>query len=316
MQRPYGPSKRWSRERRQRHDVVTIPIIWLAAVLSLLIHVAALWIVLPRLRSLADAHEVGQTSSLAVQLSPPASQIANAASAAPPPTIRDQSLLPPQLPDRPVRPRPAARKLPPPKLSPPAMTGLDKPSLAPREAAPATEPSPTPTKPPPMPPAPAVDLAAYIESRRRARGETTASSPGETASAAAKSDLERRDRIVAANLGLDRTPTFGRDATNAGGIFQIRELHYDDAQFYFFGFDKDIHRDTKQLIEVRKGSNSNIRIAVVRKMIAIIRENISGDFLWISQRQGRQVTLSARPNDNAGLEDFIMRDIFPDPRVP
>jgi hypothetical protein len=28
------------------------------------------------------------------------------------------------------------------------------------------------------------------------------------------------------------------------------------------------------------------------------------------------VTLSARPGDNAGLEDFIMHDVFPDPRQP
>jgi hypothetical protein len=131
-----------------------------------------------------------------------------------------------------------------------------------------------------------------------------------------KTDLERRDRIVAENLGLDRTPTFGRDSRNAGGIFEIKELHYDDAQFYFFGFDKDIHRNAKQLIEVRRGANSDIRIAIVRRMIAVIRDSISGDFIWISRRLGRQVTLSARPDDNAGLEDFIMRDVFPDVRVP
>lgn len=128
--------------------------------------------------------------------------------------------------------------------------------------------------------------------------------------------MERRNRIVAANLGLDRTPTFGHDPGNAGGIFQVTELRYDDARFYFFGFDKDIRRNAKQLIEVRKGDNSDIRIAVVRRMIAIIRESISGDFLWESQRLGRRFTLSARPGDNAGLEDFIMHDVFPDGRVP
>jgi hypothetical protein len=45
-------------------------------------------------------------------------------------------------------------------------------------------------------------------------------------------------------------------------------------------------------------------------MIAIIRENESGDFVWQSKRLGRDVTLSARPGDNAGLEDFLMRDMF------
>jgi hypothetical protein len=36
----------------------------------------------------------------------------------------------------------------------------------------------------------------------------------------------------------------------------------------------------------------------------------------VSRRLGRQIRLSARPGDNAGLEDFIMRDVFPDPHVP
>lgn len=121
---------------------------------------------------------------------------------------------------------------------------------------------------------------------------------------------------MAANLGLNRTPTFGADPRNAGGIFQISELHYDDAQFYFFGFDKDIGRNARQLIDVRKGDYSDIRIAVVRKMISIIREEVSGDFVWVSQRTGRRVTLSARPGDSTELEEFIMHDVFPDARRP
>ncbi len=167
-----------------------------------------------------------------------------------------------------------------------------------------------------MPPAPAQDLSAYIEQQRRTRGETTTPSVSGGANAAGESDLERRDRIVAENLGLNRTPTFGHDPRNAGGIFEIKELNYDDAEFWFFGFDKDIDRNARQLIEVRRGDNPDIRIAVVRKMISIIRQNVTGDFLWVSQRLGRQVSLSARPGDNAELEDFIMRDIFPGPRPP
>jgi hypothetical protein len=167
-----------------------------------------------------------------------------------------------------------------------------------------------------MPPPPTQDLAAYIEARRRARGAPATPSVPDQANAPAESERERRNRIVAANLGLDRTPTFGRDPRNAGGMFEIKELNYDNAEFDFFGFDKDIGRKARQTFEVRKGDNSDIRIAVVRKMISIIRENVSGDFSWVSQRLGRPVTLSARPGDNAELEDFIMHDLFPDVRRP
>ena len=144
------------------------------------------------------------------------------------------------------------------------------------------------------------DLTAYIDARRRARGEpASSSSQGNTASSPAEDDIERRNRIVAANLGSNQTPTFGYDPKNAGGIFQVSHVGYDYAEFYFFGLNKAIGRNTKQLIEVRKGADSDIRIAVVHKMIAIIRENVSGDFVWMARRG--PMTMSARPGDNAAL---------------
>jgi hypothetical protein len=127
-------------------------------------------------------------------------------------------------------------------------------------------------------------------------------------------EKERSSRIIAANLGLGHTPTVGYDPKGGGGIFQIQRMGRDSAEFIFFGWNKDIRRNSKQLIEVTRGDSSDIRIAVVRKMIAIIRENEPGDFVWVSQRLGRNVTLSARPRDNAELEDFITQEFFGDPR--
>jgi len=93
-------------------------------------------------------------------------------------------------------------------------------------------------------------------------------------------------------------------------------MSYDYAEFVFFGWNKDIRRDTAQTIDVRKGAESDIRIAVIRRMIAIIREHENGDFVWESHRLERHVTLSARPRDNAGLEDFLWKEFFEDPRRP
>jgi hypothetical protein len=64
------------------------------------------------------------------------------------------------------------------------------------------------------------------------------------------------------------------------------------------------------MIEVRKGNNPDIRIAVVRRMIAVIRDYEQEDFSWNSRRLGRVVVLSARQADNAGLEDFMMKEFF------
>lgn len=296
----------------KRHDVVMIPIIWVAVVLSILVHIAALWLALSRSRPLStDAREQGRASTpLAVQLAPRATPPASASPAPSPPTLALRAaprtvVRPPRA--KPAPPRPALSKAPAQPLTEPEKS-------TPRSVVPEAPVTPEPA--PKAVPPPAEDLAAYIEARRRARGEPATPTVPDQASAPAESERERRNRIVAANLGLDRTPTFGRDPRNAGGMFEIRELNYDNAEFDFFGFDKDIGRKAKQRFEVRKGNNSDIRIAVVRKMISIIRENVSGDFSWVSQRLGRQVTLSARPGDNAELEDFILHDIFPDARRP
>ncbi|MBU6483557.1 MAG: hypothetical protein KGR23_02030 [Betaproteobacteria bacterium] len=305
---------------------MTIPIIWVAVVLSMLVHLAVLWFGLARLRDLAkEGPEPGTSSALAVELAPRASRDANTAGAALPPTIASRAApraaTAPHAAARPPRARPTPSRPTLSKRRRESVIALDEGAGRPLPPAGASEVAPeAPVRPAPgpatMPPPPAEDLSAYIERQRRARGETTTRPVAGGTNAAAESDLERRDRIVAANLGLNRTPTFGHDPRNAGGIFEIKELNYDDAEFWFFGFDKDIDRNARQLIEVRRGDNPDIRTAVVRKMISIIRENVTGDFLWVSQRLGRQVSLSARPGDNAELEDFIMRDIFPGARPP
>ena len=151
-------------------------------------------------------------------------------------------------------------------------------------------------------------MATYLEARRRARG---ASAPADSApqAQAPESDETRANRIAAANVGAGRKPTFGTTPAG-GGIFSIQRLRYDYAEFLFYGWNKDISRNTTQLIEVSKGTESDIRVAVVRRMIVIIREHEQGDFLWESPRLGRYVTLSARAKDSAGLEDFLMREFF------
>ena len=76
----------------------------------------------------------------------------------------------------------------------------------------------------------------------------------------------------------------------------------------FYGWNPDFRRETPQLIEVRKDNNSDIDIAVIRKIIEIIRNYERGDFSWYSKRTGKSLTLSARARDSAGLEDFMMQE--------
>jgi len=279
---------------------VSIPKIWVALALSVLLHIAALW-KMPQVH--LTSPELGERGGpLTVELAPPP---APPAARAPQPRETRPEAKPrasrSQAPSRPPPPPPViAQKQPEPAIVTP------RPS-APPVAAPSPSPSPE-----------SGDLASYIEARRRARGDAAQKpAPPQTASSApAEDENARANRIAAANLGLDRRPSFGPDRTRGGGIFDITRMGYDSAEFAFYGWNKDIQRDTTQRIEVRKGANSDIRIAVVRRMIAIIRDHEQEDFVWESQRLNRNVTLSARMRDNAGLEEFLMREFFDARRRP
>ena len=54
----------------------------------------------------------------------------------------------------------------------------------------------------------------------------------------------------------------------------------------------------------------DVELAVVRRMIELIRSHFVGDFNWESQQLHRMIVMSARLEDNAGLEDFMMREFF------
>lgn len=282
---------------RQRRDAVTIPVIWIALAVSILIHIVVMWQWVPLIhRPSSDLAERAKTGPLIVQLAP--------RPAAPPAPQTPQLSAVPQASAPERRPsRPAAPPRPPPVIA------LPKP--APKSPAPPLR-TPSVSPQPATPAPPEGDLASYIESRRRARGASApAAAPAESAaSSGAEDERTRANRVAAANLGLDRTPTFGSQPRRGGGVFDIRRVGYDYAEFAFFGWNKDIRRNTAQVIEVRQGTHPNIRIAIVRRMIAIIREHEQGDFIWESHKLNRSVTLSARVRDTAGLEDFLMREFF------
>ena len=81
--------------------------------------------------------------------------------------------------------------------------------------------------------------------------------------------------------------------------------------FAFFGWNREIKRRANMRIEVRRtADDADIRHAIVRKMMAIIREYEQEDFTWESVRLGRNIRLSARQRDNADLESFLMLEFF------
>ncbi len=254
----------YDRYARPRDDLVTIPRVWVTFALSVLVHGVALWLIVPRLPLLSPGSEETQaTDRLQVQLAalPPPAPAPPPQPSLPAPARESRAILS-------ARPRP--RNAPPPETPPVLVVPPhDVPKM----------PTPPPPAPPavaaPAQPAPPVagDLSSLIASRRRARGE----SPVQV-----ESDSERRDRMVVASMPATQSPIAGRQMKRGGGLFEITRMTYDDAQFLFFGWNKDAGSRTTQAYDVRLGKNADMRIAVVRKMIAIIREQEPGDFDWQS----------------------------------
>ncbi len=102
----------------------------------------------------------------------------------------------------------------------------------------------------------------------------------------------------------------------AGGIFDLRHTGQTEAEFVFNGWNRDFQRKLGKTYEVRIGTNPDIRIAVIRQMIQIIREQKPGDFEWYSYRLKKATVMSARPKDQQELELFLMKEFYPqDPRA-
>ena len=301
----------WHEGSIRRRDGVTIPRIWIAVAFSIAIHVALLWSWRYEVRFPSEG-ELTQKGPLVVRIVPPPSP---PAVRQPParevtPTPPPQAKAPrPRVEAKATKPRPTPPSKPAPEVLARAEPAPGVPAVPPPSAPvpPAAQPSPpAPTR------APEGDLASLVESRRRAREQAAAASapPSPPAAEAAEDANARANRLAAANLGSNRKPNFGSDPRKGGGVFSIHRMSFDSAEFAFFGWNKDIQRNSLQLIEVRKGDEPSIRIAVVRRMIAIIREQEQEDFIWESTRLGRQVMLSARPRDSRGLEDFLMQEFF------
>lgn len=202
-------------------------------------------------------------------------------------------------------PPPAAVPTVPPRAIPPPRR------LSPPSSRPPIEPTPRP-EPRPAPPPPAAqtrfDMAALIEARRARRREVEA----EAARGEPADRTPSENDIASANINrnLRMSPREG-----VGGVFQILHMGTRSAEFAFNGWRPDTDRQWREVIEVAAAPGVDLEHAIVRRMIELIRSHYTGDFRWESHRLGRVIVLSARPEDNDGLEDFLIREFFGTPTL-
>ncbi|WP_128083071.1 hypothetical protein [Collimonas arenae] len=154
------------------------------------------------------------------------------------------------------------------------------------------------------------DFSSHIQAARERReaaqaqeralaGET--SPPDETP--------QSSNDIARANIQAQRG-WMGIDKSKTGGIFEVRDKTPFRATLIFHGWNADTSRNAMQQIPVERGGEDSIEMAVVNKMIELIRKKTNGDIPWRSQRLGRVITLSARVKDTAELQQFLMQEMF------
>ena len=198
-------------------------------------------------------------------------------------------------PPRPTpRPRPRAPQVP--KVPPPVV------AEAPKVAVPPPEPEPAPA---PSVPTPPVDMLAMIEARRQQRrAQEGAGRTPPSAQAPKDPALQNLNRNLA---------TLNNRGEGVGGVFQVLRKGVRTGEFAFNGWKPDANRTWREVIEVDAGQGGDVERAMVKRMIELIRSHYSGDFQWESHRLGRVITLSAKPEDQAGLEEFLIREFFGPP---
>ncbi len=147
------------------------------------------------------------------------------------------------------------------------------------------------------------DMAAYVKAMQAKRQGTEVDAARQNAEAVAReqgpTEAQLRDERIKRNF---------QNGTN--GIFEITSLSSRNATFAFRGWTTDYSSSRQQYFEVEVKGGQDVRLVMIRRMIGLIREHYQGDFNWESHRIGRSVVQSARLEDNAGLEDFLMMEFF------
>lgn len=283
------------------YDRITVRAITIGIAISIVVHILLLVITFVRdddKAMKAPAEEQGPLTVTIAQSRPQPK--APTPSPEPPPTAAQvtPTPVPPQL-----RPAPAPVK-------PRAQIAIQNRRPAPTYVPPRQETPPPPTPVTPAPPAPSPapqDFSEALAQRQAARRAASGGMPDEVV----ESDDQRANRIAKANIqAQQRAMSPDQDPDQAGGIFELRRTGLHDAEFIFNGWNPNFQRRLGRSYEVRQGNEPSIQIAVIRQMIAIIREQKPGDFDWHSHRLNRVIKMSARPQDQPELERFLMEEFY------
>lgn len=263
----------------------------IALIFSVLIHALILFLVVPKMESSPP-----ESVSTPIEVS-----LAPAKQAEPTPQVEQVvSEKPPEPVKEPIAQEPIQK----PKM-PKVMTQQPKiDALPPTFKVPDVIATPKPA-PEALPPEETTfpDMQSYMKAQQAKRHSTEFDAARQNAEAAAKeagpSEEEMRDQRIAKNL-----------QGGAGGTFTLTSLSGRRATFSFNGWVNSLSNQKQQYFEVEATSGQDVRVLMIKQVISFIRESYQGDFPWDSKRLGKVITLSARPEDNSSLEEFLMTEFF------
>ena len=270
----------------------------IAIIFSLLIHALIAFFVLPKFEP--DKAEL-PARELEVSLAPPTPEKKVAESPVENPATPVEIIPEPPKPKPKVITQQANKPPKKPAFKVPDVLATQKP--APDKAPPNLS-IPSETAPAETPPDEApVDMMAYVNQQRAKRAGQESDAARINAEATARelgpSAEQKRDENIKRNF-----------QTGVNGIFEITNLEARNASFTFNGWTNNFSSARKEFFEVQAKSGQDVRLLMIKKMIGLIRQHYQGDFNWESHRLNRTIVMSARPEDNAGLEEFMMQEFF------
>jgi hypothetical protein len=262
----------------------------IAFIVSIILHGLLLWVALPKLDM---SSPLPKSDTIEITLAPPPKAVEPTIDVPPPPSPKVEEVTPKVISKKPsvkpTKPRPQDFSVPKVLTQPePSIQKVpESPPIPPRPSQPADAP---------------VDMMALVNQNRARRQsvESEATRINAQAEAAERGPTveEKRNQRIAENL---------KSGTN--GIFDIKRVDALGGSFSFKGW-TDYTNVKLQYFDVEAKAGQDTRLLMIKRMISIIREHYQGDFTWESHRLGRSITLSARMEDNAGLEDFLMTEFF------
>ena len=221
----------------------------------------------------------------------------------PPPSKNQVQIRPEEAPKPEQRTPPLPRHSPParPQIKPKAIEKIETAKALPEkeQAIVATAPQTMPT-----------DLSDYINQNRAQRRVAGIFDGLENTQQRVSKPQPSAEEIRMANVRRNL------QVPGTSGIFKIISIGPRYAQFSFRAWTTGVSIPRRELIEVEAGPDGDIERAIIRRMIVLIRQYHQEDFNWESHRLNRVIVLSARPRDNEGLEDFMMREFFIDRHMP